>query len=172
VQSAAEDAFINTALNGMLRSVKWGQPLRALFAWINESEADDNQEIVIDDVKKELEESTEHLKQKSTDWLALFKKLQGCNYGKLTLGRRGFPTRFRWHESPLSLARTVNSMSGEQNTGSKQTDFSKRPISGDALLVYIFPLRHGVTASVHVPADITGEELGRLADFTRLLPGR
>ncbi len=172
VNSTVEGAFINEKLEQMLRSAKWGQPLRSLFRWIETNEADDHQETVVDDVVRDLEEASEHLRQKSTNWLSLFRKLEDCNYGKLVLGRRGFPTRFRWRDPPLYLARTVHLSSEDHTQIPEQSNAAKQPVGREGLLVYVFPLRHNVTASVHVPEDITGEELGRLADFTRLLPGR
>jgi hypothetical protein len=171
LQNDDEVTFISQGLSDLLKTPKWSLPLQELFEWIDKNVGDDEDEITVDDVKNALPKATEHLRQKSTDWLELFKKPAILSYGHLVLGRRGFSTRFKWNEPPRPLAKKVISISADGNKTPEQANIANNLMSMDALLEYVFPLRHGITASIRVPSDITGEELGRLADFIRLLPG-
>ena len=175
-EEAPLSATTDRMLKSMLKSRKWGPPLQALLSWLFETttEGEEDVETELEDLDALLPpEATEHLKRKSENWLTFFKQLERTDCGELILGRRGFKTRFRWHNHPAvaraflpyladSSASHVRDFSAEEGTESR----------GSAERAHPFPLRQNVTVYVRVPADVTREELNRLADFTRLLPGR
>jgi hypothetical protein len=168
-----EEVPLNASIERMLKSRTWGQPLRALFSWLLQaSQGEEDNEIELDVVKEALPDATEHLTQKSTNWLSFFRQLEKTGYGELILGRRRFKTRFRWEDDePSQLARAALAFVGD-NVASERFLASEASQSRDAAeRVYPFPLRRNVTVYVRLPADVTREELARLADFTRLLPG-
>jgi hypothetical protein len=168
------DAFLNMTIQNMLKSRKWGPPLQALFSWqLQASEGDEETETEteIDVLTEALPDASEHLREKSADWLALFRRLEKATCGDLILGRRGFKTRFRWRDPPFhDLARTALAFVGGIIPTSGIATASVVPQNRDSETVHPFPLRHNLTVYIRVPANVTRDELSRLADFIRLLP--
>jgi hypothetical protein len=166
----AEDGGLNRAIETMLRNRKWGPPLQALLSWLHQTaKGEDDTETVVDEITKALPDASAYLRQKSTNWLTLLRRLEDAHCGDVVIGRRKFKTRFRWRVSPSQLARDALAFAGD-NVVLPPLAANEEPASQGVERVHPFPLRHNMTVYVRVPADITREELNRLADFTRLLP--
>jgi hypothetical protein len=169
-----EDAFLdlNTPLRNMLRSRKWGPPLQALFSWqLQASEGDEETETELDALTEALPDASAHLRERSADWLTLFRRLENATQGDLILGRRGFKTRFRWRDMPFhDLARSALAFVGGTIPTSGIATTSVVSQNQDSGRVHPFPLRHNLTVYIRVPVNVTRDELSRLADFIRLLP--
>jgi hypothetical protein len=89
------------------------------------------------------------------------KELEGAGFGRFSAGRRGWPSRFAWDETPpLSAA----AASGAALTKSR---VSKR---GSSLLTHDLHVRPGVVAKLMLPADLTRAEAERLAQFLLAIP--
>ena len=170
-----------------------------LVAAFSEDEEGDETEIA--SVAEALPDETEHLKQKSESWRSLFDQLEGLDCGKVIVGRRRFKTRFKWSHKPSTLqsdlqeedfcsaqeeafysakepdanARKRRVLSNPTDAaaalrGARRLDVGRR--LGGERVVHTFPLRYDWGVDISVPADVTREELVRLAEFVRLLPTR
>jgi len=103
------------------------------------------------------------------DLVAFFRSLEAMGCGKFITGRLGHPSRFRWDVEMIGVSLAAK---GEEQP-IESMPFLARDEEDDDVpgsLAHQFVLRRDFTVRFSVPADITGNEAGRLADFIKTLP--
>lgn len=83
-----------------------------------------------------------------------------AGYGTFIVGRRGYPTRFRWTGPPRSLP----SAAAEPEEQVAEADIP------EDYRTHTLELRPDEHVTLHLPSDLTWREAERLAHFVRALP--
>src|SRR5262249_46227591 len=99
--------------------------------------------------------------------IAVFQRLEDCGCGQFVLGRRGWPSRFVWSTSMISVGRAVT---GEQEEVEQLTEETTEAPSERDWITHSFHLRPDLTLELELPADPTGAEVARIAGFVEALP--
>ena len=98
----------------------------------------------------------------------VFKALDDLNCGKLTIGRRGWPTRFEWSTGIISVGKAAI---GEQdNVEEIETENAVEVETDTDWLTHTFHLRPNIEIELELPKDLSPNEAKRLTQFIDSLP--
>lgn len=105
------------------------------------------------------------------DVLELFRGLEEAHCGEFVIGRRGHSSRFLWRVSLIDVGKVA---AGEVAPIGTLTNASERLAIEEEVrtswLEHAYNLRPDSRVTLSLPADLTKQEAGRLADFVRSLP--
>jgi hypothetical protein len=97
----------------------------------------------------------------------LFQRFEALRCGKFVSGRRGFPSRFAWSVSIVSVGRAAGGEAGAV------AEIPETPSTDDEpaeTFNHAYHLRANTTVRIELPADLTVHEAERLANFIKTLP--
>ena len=100
----------------------------------------------------------------------VLKSLEQLGCGRFVVGRKGHPSRFVWEVNLVHVGQVAN---GERDQAEPLTDApgeAQARTEDDGLLEHRYRLRADVEVRLELPANISGSEANRLADFIRTLP--
>lgn len=108
----------------------------------------------------------------------LLRELARAGCGEYIVGRKGYPSRFRWNVETVVIGRYAAGIStdighsspngGDDTLAEKGADGYPPPSSHE--FTHGFQLRPDLLVSFRLPADLTTPEAARLADFVKTLP--
>ncbi len=99
--------------------------------------------------------------------IAVFQSLEDCGCGQFVTGRRGWPSRFVWCTAMISVGRAVT---GEQEEVEQLAEETTEAAGEHEWITHSFHVRPDVTLELGLPADLTGQEAARIAQFVQALP--
>jgi hypothetical protein len=101
------------------------------------------------------------------DIIGAFRSLEDLGAGQFMTGRRGLPSRFVWSVGMVSVGKAA---AGEpQDIEEIPAEELEEAASSD-VLVHSFHLRTNLQITLELPADLSGAEADRLANFVKTLP--
>lgn len=101
------------------------------------------------------------------DIILVFRELEACGCGGFKAGRKGWPSRFEWAVSLVSVGQAA---AGETEQIEQITDAESSEEEAANLVRHTFRLRMDTTVSFDLPVNLSTTEAARLADFIKTLP--
>ncbi|WP_127475145.1 hypothetical protein [Sulfurivermis fontis] len=104
------------------------------------------------------------------DIVDLFQKLEEIECGQFVVGRHGWPSRFVWNASSLTVSRMASGEGPELTEIEENEEAEELPEEEEELLTHTFNLRPDLTITIDLPQDLTAKEAERLSLFVKSLP--
>ena len=98
----------------------------------------------------------------------VFKSLDDLACGKLTIGRRGWPTRFEWSTGIISVGKAA--IGEREDIEEIEVDDSRETDTDTDWLTHTFHLRPNIEMNIELPMDLSPNEAKRLMQFIDSLP--
>ena len=112
--------------------------------------------------------SAEGVKISRWDVINVFRGLQECGCGSFLVGRRGWPSRFKWDVKMVEVGQAAARETEQVEEVSLEE--SEEENEDDNLFKHTFRLRIDQSVTVELPKDLTSQEAVRMARFIETLP--